>query len=190
MSFWIFEFSNFEISKLLISHKSCGSAEVFGAGHQSLRKRTTVVAHTGTTYIASRLCLCSIDGSGGTTVVYEWRTSGVIRWSPPTCTACRIQWNSHFYNCYCPSCSSAFALNFECYLLHMASPPLHLVLCCLPCYGHAKPLVIFAEHLADAGHEVIAVLAILTQEGSTIILLLCIKLSLLVRGLYCTSSVF
>lgn len=36
----------------------------------------------------------------------------------------------------------------------MASPPLSLVLCCVPCYGHAKPLVLLAEHLAEAGHEV------------------------------------
>ncbi|CAM9734544.1 unnamed protein product [Ectocarpus sp. 4 AP-2014] len=36
----------------------------------------------------------------------------------------------------------------------MACPPLSLVLCCVPCYGHAKPLVLLAEHLAEAGHEV------------------------------------
>lgn len=38
--------------------------------------------------------------------------------------------------------------------LPMACPELHLVLCCVPCYGHAKPLIIFAEHLVDAGHQV------------------------------------
>ncbi|CAM9722259.1 unnamed protein product [Hapterophycus canaliculatus] len=36
----------------------------------------------------------------------------------------------------------------------MPCRPLNLVLCCVPCYGHAKPLVILAEHLAEAGHEV------------------------------------
>lgn len=35
-----------------------------------------------------------------------------------------------------------------------ACHPLCVVLCCLPCYGHAKPLVILAELLVDAGHEV------------------------------------
>lgn len=29
-----------------------------------------------------------------------------------------------------------------------------MVLCCLPCYGHAKPLILFAEQLATAGHLV------------------------------------
>lgn len=41
-----------------------------------------------------------------------------------------------------------------CTVFIMACPPLCLMLCCLPCYGHAKPLVFLAEHLADAGHEV------------------------------------
>ncbi len=38
--------------------------------------------------------------------------------------------------------------------IEMACPQLNLVLCSLPCYGHAKPLVILAEHLAEAGHQV------------------------------------
>lgn len=31
---------------------------------------------------------------------------------------------------------------------------LHLVLCCIPCYGHVKPLMVLAEDLVEAGHEV------------------------------------
>lgn len=40
------------------------------------------------------------------------------------------------------------------YHMAMACSQLHVVLCCIPCYGHAKPLIIYAERLAEAGHEV------------------------------------
>lgn len=49
--------------------------------------------------------------------------------------------------------TAAFTRRFQAEI-EMGCPQLNLVLCSLPCYGHAKPLVILAEHLAEAGHQV------------------------------------